>query len=114
MTDEIRSRIPSGGDVVEGIVSMGVEARKEFSTWTHSIKAKLENVDAKVVINSIPIPKALHDRFSWMPSWYTRNSTIFDFFKLLVDRYRYYWWTQQWMTGYLAWSTFVGLESKSV
>lgn len=116
--DGVKKRMPSGEDVYEGAKTAGRKAGKGLAKMAggvgDAVRNRVEDVDAKVLVNNLSIPKALHDRFVWMPTWWSRNASVWDFFKLLVDKYRYFWWTQQWMTGYLAWAVFVGIECKSV
>jgi len=115
--DSIKDRIPSGQEILEDVQAAGRASGSVLTRMagraSKKVKAAYEDADSKVLVDNLPIPKTIHDQFPWLPSWWSRNATIWDFFKLLVDKYRYFWWTQQWMTGYLAWAVFVGIESKS-
>lgn len=64
------------------------------------------------IMDNVAIPKEFAYKFPWSPCGPRRRTSVWDFFKTLVDEYRHFWWTQQWLSGYLAWAVFVGIESK--
>lgn len=58
------------------------------------------------------VPKAVRKKLPWLPHPTSRTS-LWDRFKMLLDDHRYFWWTQQWLAGNIAWGMFVGLEGES-
>ncbi|KAK0892603.1 hypothetical protein LTR02_013330 [Friedmanniomyces endolithicus] len=56
------------------------------------------------------IPNELSKTFPWAGGVFKPNSSVWDFFKSLVDTAPRFWWTQQWLAGYIAWAAYVGLE----
>ncbi|EMC92121.1 hypothetical protein BAUCODRAFT_151567 [Baudoinia panamericana UAMH 10762] len=51
-------------------------------------------------------------RFPWIEEHFVQRVSIWDFFKSLLEPRLRYFWTQQWLAGYITWSIFVGLESR--
>jgi len=58
------------------------------------------------------IPSELSKTFPWAGGILKPNSSVWDFFKSLIDTALRYWWMQQWLAGYVVWAVYVGLECK--
>ncbi|TKA61974.1 hypothetical protein B0A55_10668, partial [Friedmanniomyces simplex] len=56
------------------------------------------------------IPGELSKTFPWAGGVFNAKSSVWDFFKSLIDTAPRFWWTQQWLAGYVAWAVYVGLE----
>ncbi|KAK1807265.1 hypothetical protein LTR12_018391, partial [Friedmanniomyces endolithicus] len=56
------------------------------------------------------IPNELSKTFPWAGGVFKPNSSVWDFFKSLIDSAPRFWWTLQWLAGYIAWAVYVGLE----
>ncbi|KAK0943876.1 hypothetical protein LTR29_004641 [Friedmanniomyces endolithicus] len=56
------------------------------------------------------IPSELSKTFPWAGGILKPNSSVWDFFKSLIDTALRYWWMQQWLAGYVVWAVYVGLE----
>jgi hypothetical protein len=65
-----------------------------------------------VLIENQWYPANYREIFRWMPGYTERHTSTWDFFKQLVDNWRRFWWTQQWMTGYSVWAVYVAIECK--
>ncbi|KXT08844.1 hypothetical protein AC579_1478 [Pseudocercospora musae] len=60
------------------------------------------------------LPDALVEKSPWLPLDWSRNASVWDYFKLLIDSPRRNWWTQQWAVGYLFWAIFVTRECQVI
>ena len=58
------------------------------------------------------IPTELPKTFPWAGGILKPNSSVWELFKTLIDTAPRFWWTQQWLAGYIAWAVYVGLECK--
>lgn len=56
------------------------------------------------------VPRKLAEKFPWMPADSSRITSVWGYFKMLVDSGRNLWWTRQWFLGWVAWSIFVRVE----
>ncbi|KAK1033858.1 hypothetical protein LTS16_015929 [Friedmanniomyces endolithicus] len=56
------------------------------------------------------IPTELSKTFPWAGGILKPNSSVWELFKTLIDTAPRFWWTQQWLAGYIAWAVYVGLE----
>ncbi|KAK4631240.1 hypothetical protein CLAFUW4_03494 [Fulvia fulva] len=57
------------------------------------------------------LPDWLVERFQWLPHDWSRNASVWSYFRLLIDESRRNWWTRQWIMGWGAWSVFVVIET---
>ncbi|TKA36763.1 hypothetical protein B0A54_11633 [Friedmanniomyces endolithicus] len=52
------------------------------------------------------IPSELSKTFPWAGGILKPNSSVWDFFKSLIDTAPRYWWMQQWLAGYVVWASY--------
>lgn len=64
------------------------------------------------LMGDVPIPNKYAYGFSWGPMGPRGECSIWDCFKTVVSERRGFWWTQQWMTGWIAFALFVGVEGE--
>ncbi|KAK5138517.1 hypothetical protein LTR08_000104 [Meristemomyces frigidus] len=128
VTDTIKNaHIPTGKEVKK-TANRGVRkaAEKAFGVMlarSNRLKETAEDTAGRItdfgqassrwLFETVPIPNEHAYSFPWPPMGPKKETSLWDFFKTLVDEGRHFWWTQQWMTAYLAWSVYVGIEGRN-
>ncbi|KAK4545380.1 hypothetical protein LTR36_003560 [Oleoguttula mirabilis] len=125
------ARMPTSGEVAEAAkqgaknVARTAAERAEKTTkrsWERMEKAKGEMVGkvdewrkqgSQWFYSNVPIPNEHAYNFPYGPLGPKKDASMWDFFKTLVNEASHFWWTQQWMAGYLVWAVFVGIESRN-
>ncbi|KAK5128860.1 hypothetical protein LTR85_000193 [Meristemomyces frigidus] len=125
------ARMPKGEEIVKGAKKSARNAAKAVSnkaekarksSWV-SVTEALQGTEEQVKVwrkqssrwlyGNVPITNELTYSFPWSRFGPKKETSVWDFFKTLVDEALHFWWTQQWMAGYLAWAVFVGIESRN-
>lgn len=63
-------------------------------------------------MKNVPLPQRLVKSFPFLPSHMKAEVSVWDSFKTVMNSGSRFWWTQQWLMGYVTWAVFVGIESE--
>lgn len=82
-------------------------------SWTSSVTTTFKNLGRRVVSQTYgKLPQPIVDRVPWMPPDWSHDTSVCDYFKLLVGDGRTNFWTRQWYMGFFAWTLYISLQSK--
>jgi len=98
----------------KGFVGHAIEKTKDTASDVVETVVAWGDRSSKFFLDKTPIPNSLARSFSWGVSGPRDRMSMWESFQTLVNEHRNFWWTQQWMSAYVAWAVFVGIESKQV
>ncbi|KAK3116760.1 hypothetical protein LTR53_002526 [Teratosphaeriaceae sp. CCFEE 6253] len=86
------------------------QAYEGAKTAAQRAGSRLHDGAAAMWRGEVPVPETLAEAFPWAGGIVGANASVWDFFKSLIDTAQRYWWTQQWLAGYVMWAVYVGIE----
>ncbi|KAK3066926.1 hypothetical protein LTR53_016509 [Teratosphaeriaceae sp. CCFEE 6253] len=86
------------------------QAYEGAKTAAQRAGSRLHDGAAAMWKGEVPVSETLAEAFPWAGGIVGANASVWDFFKSLVDTAQRYWWTQQWLAGYVMWAVYVGIE----